>query len=242
MPVIGLPFTSRPGKGELMELRNCPKCSTSMDFRLGEFDCPSCGYKEPADKKAQQEQPAQSGPGFKQQWTQPGRSSPGTSPPPPPAPGTMYQPGQQLTDTPYGPPAFESDRFKSLHTEKNVCFGLIVASSFFHIIGALFALGNEPLGGIFGLFIILFSLFLWWFVLYGTAVWSKYCCLIILVFGLVSNLIGGAYIFMSGDMLASGLLPPGIAVMMTIMFVVSVAVSAWVMSIIYRDIQQLQGS
>ena len=51
-----------------MDKRQCPKCSTTMEYRLGELECPDCGHAEPA--RLPEANPKASGPGFQrpQQW------------------------------------------------------------------------------------------------------------------------------------------------------------------------------
>ena len=45
--------------------RGCSKCLGAMDYRLGEFVCPNCGYTEPATKPAEEKK--SSGPGFRRE-------------------------------------------------------------------------------------------------------------------------------------------------------------------------------
>ena len=47
----------------MTESRQCPNCSTTMEYRLGEYQCPSCEHTEKAEILSG---PATSGPGLRQ--------------------------------------------------------------------------------------------------------------------------------------------------------------------------------
>lgn len=225
----------------MAEPRNCPKCGTQMNFRLGEYECPQCGHYEAQIKEAQQRDET-SGPGFKQPW-QPGGTRPGAVVPPPPASGTIFQPGQQIRTGPGGStviggaPQFEL--YPSLNMEMGIYFGLHVAVTVAIIIvafafGGMFAglsssFNMSAIHALLGFLVLVFlvRLSVIWFVLYGSVIWVKWCC-------------GGCTLI--GIL---GAIPSILAVGTTahdspLVGLADVALSIWFLTIVYRDIQRRQ--
>ena len=128
----------------------CPQCGAAMSFRLGEFECASCGHTESAEQPREERG---SGPGFrKEQWGGGSSSSSAGShgnyslpeqyqgspvAPPPPPPGSAFYGHQQAYGSPYesAPPPSSG----SLDLEKKIYFGLQVASTLIAILVLLAA-------------------------------------------------------------------------------------------------------
>ena len=220
--------------------RSCPKCQAAMDFRLGEFDCPNCGHSESAAQpKAERKG---SGPGFRseQQWGG-GQAIP-PSAPPPPTTGTVYSPevshsfGSEETAL----PKYHS----SLQTEKHVYLALAVLGSLSSAFGSTSGLGLGGGAMAFGgsIFSSLIGLFVLAFVLYGSELWAKNCCMYWTAFQAVLTILGSfflhSFITQSGSTLGQG---SGLHAGLVIFFgvLIGLASMAWLIWILYRDSKYL---
>jgi len=129
--------------------RSCPKCQGTMQYRLGEFECPQCHHREPAVSAAEMEAAERAtphGPGFARPWRPPGQpaaAKPGYRPPSVPGeepkPKSIYAPRAAAPLTVYSDPGVftgpEGYRYDYLRLEKHAYFAvataLIVVSWFF---------------------------------------------------------------------------------------------------------------
>ena len=223
--------------------RNCPQCRAAMDFRLGQFECPSCGHTELIEQPTQEEK--SSGPGFKreQQWGGSGGRTnvpPGVAPPP--AAGTVFSSESSHT---FGredstPPKYHS----SLQTEKHIYFGLNVLGHLVNIGGVGSSMGQDGAAAGFGVVFtgaIVGNLLLA-YVLYGSELWPKQCCMGCTGFQVLAYL--GSLFFIGTlqrdinalnqfeDLMLAG----GFAFLFVF---IGVATSAWLIWILYRDAQYL---
>ena len=166
--------------------------------------------------------------------------------------GSLYSP----------PPAGPLPASAGLTIEKHIYFALCILGSLFWI-GALLMLGQDPtatptvLGnphmGEYNMyrgiaqFTIIFGvavgMFFNWYALYGPAVWAKWTCLGCAGLGLILTVIGlltGAGMMATFSQMSS-LYGPGPMFIQFVTGIVQIAVQLWFISIIYRDIQRLQG-
>lgn len=218
--------------------RSCPKCHTAMDFRLGEFNCPNCGHTELAAQPKQERQ--SSGPGIRgeQQWGG-GQAIPPSVPPPPDTPGVTW--GQPRSGAHLEPSAQFSPQggsVDSLIIEKYIYFAIHLVAGIIFTIMAAFGIANfMPFPGgtltavIVGLiFAEAIQLGIIWFVLFGSAIWSKWCCGGCAVIGVLGGL-GTALGISNAAQASSG---PGDAIIGTL----QLAMNIWLITILWRDIQQ----
>lgn len=275
----------------------CPKCGGVMDYRLGEFQCGSCDYSEPAGAQQKDERGA-GGVQRRESWqsgigstlgvghssytgkliappdaTRSQESAPPSAyggldaPPPPPPPGTVF--GQSSWErTEYG--GAIRDIGDTLAVEKRIYFIVYIAlQSLFLIfivlmvtigrrfIEAALAAGAQPLSSesagvmemlpmVAAMYVIgiLIAIALTWWVLYGSEIWAKWCCMgcsaigLLISFGqLISVFAPSALMVASGT---SGMFGGASAAITIIMVIVQLGWQAWFMSILYRDIQQRQ--
>jgi hypothetical protein len=190
------------------------------------------------------------------------------APPPPPPPGTVF--GQTTWE--HGADRNSDVVFKgdTLAGEKRIYFIVYVALQALAIIfmllfltlgrkfvEAALAAGAQPLTSqsagviemlptivVMYIIAILIAVGLTWWVLYGTEIWAKWCCMgcsgvgLLLSLGqLISVFAPSALLMASG---AAGALGGGSAAVTIIMVIIQVGWQAWFMSILYRDIQQRQ--
>jgi len=235
------------------ETKTCPKCSSVMDFRLGEYTCGQCGHTEAKQIEQQQQQPKASGPGFRreQPWdkAQSSMHSPGAAPPPPS--GTTYQPG--ATGAPYEQAYGASQEYSDpLQMEKTIYFWIVVVSNI--LVGILNMIGQSAAGGgASGFFAMaigtLIGIGILYWVLFGETIWAKWCCLgcsaIELFFLLFVAFAGGAMIaqmFSGGDGMYYQPGEYGMASFLYWLFILmSFAWAGWFISILWRDINYRQG-
>ncbi len=238
----------------------CPQCGAAMSFRLGEFECESCGYIEPVVKPQEQRG---TGPGFRrEQWgggtafpsshgggnySLPGQYQGTPAAPPPPPPGSTFYGQNNIYGSPYesAPPPNTG----SLDIEKKIYFGLQVASNLFLavmlIIGAGFASSaagmrelaelDVPPGVIPGIVVIVviaqfLGLALSWFVLFSDQTWIKWTCGGCTALSLLFVLIGMFAPVASAIEGGSNIFSG----------IIQLALSGWFLSILWRDIQRLQ--
>jgi hypothetical protein len=246
------------------QTKHCPQCGSTMQFRLGEQECPSCGHVEtapPAPAVVEQEKPQDWG-GIKRAKL---LNVPPTTAPPPSSvlnrdPSELYGQGGSYGGSLYGaadsPAPAENS---SLQMEKHIYFGLQVAGSLLTIIALiaagsmLSALDGMPdrgalgfaSGGVFIASTIIGSLIgvlLMWFVLYGTVIWVKWTCLgcvgLSTIFALIGFFMPTADLSIYdqlGSAMGLGFTTFGILVR-----IFQLAFLGWFISILYRDIMRLQ--
>jgi hypothetical protein len=230
-----------------------------MMFRLGEYECAQCGYRQSAG--GSKEERASSGPGFRQeqQWgggqsssgakrggySLPGRYQGVPVAPPPPPPGSQIYGQQDIYGSPYEPaPERIND---SLDIEKKIYFGLqalvgiamllvlIFAGGVLSAMGSLGSGSDASLvmgGAVVGGFIgMAIALAILWFVLFGNQVWAKWCC---------GGCTGLSFVFtVIGFMLPAATMMKGQQEMVS--SILQFGISCWFLSILWRDIQRSQG-
>jgi hypothetical protein len=94
-------------------------------------------------------------------------------------------------------------------------------------------MGPMIAGMIFGGLIVLG---IYWFVLFSDQVWAKYCCGGCVVVGMLLSLPG---VFVAAPPTAYGM--PGTGGFQIISGVVGLIMNLWLLSILWRDVQRLQG-
>jgi hypothetical protein len=226
--------------------KNCPQCGTSMDFRLGVYECPQCGHEEEDKAQPEATAAATSGPGFrKEAWRRPESASQPGQVPPPQSIGTIYTPGAAPPPGLYSEPSRSREPNSSLHTEKVVYFSLQAIGFVLLYILVAFALTmlgpvpdvdfNLGLGIFFSIITNLIYMGLLWFVLFGDQVWAKYCCGGCVLLSLLISVPG---MFVSAP---TGYNAPGMGVFQIVYILLLIAFNLWFLSILYRDVQQLKG-
>ena len=169
----------------MADTRNCPKCDTLMDYRLGEYECPSCGHTEGSAQSVGGVQSGRglSGPGFQQ------------PPPPPPGGNVPGMPGSRMgyqgspLEPGYGGGGAGAG-FDSLESEKNLYIYirvglwalLLIAMIVISATGAGMMAGTGVGGMMWAavLVILLYALVdigLLFFILKSDQTWAKYCCM-----------------------------------------------------------------
>lgn len=211
----------------MAEQRNCPKCDTPMDYRLGEYECPSCGHTEGG---AQIKQPSG------------GRttSGPGLITPPPPPPLT---PGPGMPGSSFGmrggpADSYGSGRNDSLDWEKNLFIYINVAAYGLICLGLLFSafiVGMEMLAVMVGVLVAAaIQIAILVFILKGDQMWAKYCCMGCM--GL--RLLGVLFSFFAPDAaLAASEIPSALEVVLQ---AVTILFDVWFFTILYRDVTTAQ--
>jgi hypothetical protein len=81
-----------------------------------------------------------------------------------------------------------------------------------------------------------------WWAFYGTTIWAKWCCMGCIGVGILICIAGMFQVFAASMLLTQGSLPmPGPARgFLFILVVVNLAYQVWAISILYRDVQELQ--
>ena len=235
----------------MAEEKFCPQCNTKMDYRLGVYECPSCGHTEERAATPAAEQKA-SGPGFRPEPWQQAQQQRASGPVP--APGSIQAPSMAPLAGPAGGTGDYYNPYPTLYTEKIVFFSLqvigwvvngimvLVFSSMLSTMGPGTGAGADlgvGTGAIILLAVIMgaISLGLWYLVLFTEQLWAKYCCggcLVLLV------LISIPSIFVSNQEM-SGIAAPGMGSYQMISTGVSVLLWIWVLWILWRDIQVVKG-
>ncbi len=218
-----------------------------MNLRLGVYECPSCGHEIEPPPPMPEPEPERHGPGFRREaWHQPA-SRPAGQPPPPPAPGTVFAPGAAPAPGSHSRPQPGYDAHPGLYTEKVVFLTIQAVGWLMMCIG--FAslqsmIGHMPsdVRGMMGPMVAgliiggLISLGLHWFVLFSDLVWAKYCCGGCVVVGMLFWL---PAMFMAPPTTPYGM--PGAGGYQIISGVVGLIMYLWLLSILWRDAQRLQG-
>lgn len=216
-----------------------------MNMRLGSYECVNCGHEEEPPPPEPEPQQDRHGPGFRREtWQQPAASQPGQVPPPP-APGTVFTPGAAPAPGLYGGLDTNYEAHPGLQTEK-VIFMAIQAVGWLVLCIALGALMSYDMpvevsgmmGPMLAGFIIggLIALGLYWFVLFSDQVWAKYCCGGCIAVSLLLSLPG---MFLAAPATSYGM--PGASGYQIITGVVGLIMNLWLLSILWRDVQRLQG-
>lgn len=239
----------------------CQRCGTRMAYRLGEFECPQCGFvlSEQVQAKAVAE-PAMDFGGVKRARLLIPPAAPGAKPPVLPEPRLYNDPTGYNTSA-YGPGPMASHSLytaeplprDSLWMEKAIYFWLQVAGYVLMLLLLIFAstlVANMNLPGqdlspgasvawfLFGGGV---NIVLLWVVFFGDQMWAKWCCAgctgIAVIGGVIQlfMVIGGSAVIFESSA------PSGFEIGFVAMYVlVSVAMQAWLLSIVWRDIQRLQ--
>jgi len=224
--------------------KSCPQCGSDMDYRLGMFECPQCGHEE-EDKVLAAPAAEATGPGFRREsWQRSAPPRPGQVPPPQSV-GTIYTPGAAPPAGLYSAEPSSYNPYPSLQVEKVIYLSLTVAGwllTLIILIAASSALPSIPEVGIsmgaviFGFAIAgLISVGLIWFVLFGDQVWAKYCCGGCMLFSMVTSVPG---FFASAP---SDFQVPGMGAFKVMYLALVLAFDLWFLSILWRDVQRLQG-
>jgi hypothetical protein len=218
------------------EKRNCPQCNTVMSYRLGEYECPSCGHSEiaaPQKQEADYGRPSDSV----------NRARLITPPGAPPPPSGGYNLGGQPPADMYSP---ETRRASggTLLMEKNIYMGiqavatililvlLLIASAAMGDMGGGGAVAAMGFSGFIGAAI---GLGLLYWVLYGDTVWLKWACLGCQSIGLVIAFVG---LFANNAAISA---TPGLRGFQLAYNLLQFGFALWFASIVYRDIQQHEG-
>ena len=235
--------------------KRCTACGGDMHLRLGIYECAQCGLTEEVQAAPP---PATHGPGLKrpQPWqsqssgtssgsggTIYGQSGYGGPAPPPEHVPAFLAPPEGIYDTPER--RVETD---NLDTEKKVFFGILVliALAYPLMMLAIPAMAgiNVPimLGGnmfIGALFRAAVQLALYALALFYGVVWIKYTCMGCQVIGVL--VIGWGLVFILGHPMPSEI-PSALSFLVTIIIVGQILLNLWLISILYRDAQRLQGN
>ncbi|MEZ5339019.1 MAG: hypothetical protein R3F46_12270 [bacterium] len=204
--------------------RNCPKCDTLMEYRLGEYECPGCGHTEGSAQSVSGVHSGRglSGPGFQEPVYPPGQT--------PPASQGGYR-GYPEEAPRHG---LISD---GLSQEKWFIIGFYIFQ--YLLMGAMAASG--PRAADFGgagviftsmLVISLIGAGILFFVLHSNQSWLKFCCMGCVGIGLISQIFT---LFAPGAMRSSGMLSPTMELISTVLGLIY---AGWLVSILYRDTQQ----
>ncbi|MCH7472570.1 hypothetical protein IIA79_06425 [bacterium] len=226
------------------ESKICPQCHRLMQFRLGEYECPACGYfeKETAEHPAAEQAPR------REPWQTP--ASP-PAPPPPAEDGSPRLTGASSIATRRSdgsrepPPAF--DPAPALDNEKMYLLGLFVLKAMVNIFAGA-SVTVDPtvtqalLSPFLGRFAAeLISLALIVLVIYVPVIPLKWACAswscLIGLLSLAGVLFGMFLIpIVSIVMPISGLFS-FIGILITLL---NIVVYLWLASVLYRDISRLQ--
>ncbi len=215
----------------MVDTRNCPKCDTLMDYRLGEYECPSCGHTESGAQ-------AVSGVPSGRSTSGPGLIAPPPPPPGAPAPGMpgSYFGGQ--TSNTFDPFGGGGAGFSSLESEKNLfiyinagIYGLICLGCLF----AVFAVGPEMLIALVAVLVgAAIQIGILIFILKSDQMWAKYCCMGCM--GL--RLIGVLFTLLAPQAaLAATEVPSALEVVLQS---VTILFDIWFFTILWRDVANPQ--
>lgn len=207
----------------MAESRNCPQCDSMMDYRLGEYECPSCGHREPAQAVAPKQDAR-------------GPSGPGLLRIPPPPPGTVV-PGMPGS---YGYQAQQEEaggRIRDAGLEAEKKYILVYLFCYYLLIGIWGA--NAPMNYMFDgaafFFVMLFSALagcgVLYFTLHSDQSWVKYSCMGCVGLGAISNLITLIVPTASSTAMA---LPPALQLVSALLGLIY---AGWLLFILYRDVQ-----
>jgi hypothetical protein len=215
----------------MAEAKNCPQCGSTMNFRLGTYECPQCGHSGTGPPAG--EAPAAAGRvgQRRESWQpdQPLRGTPAAAPP---------EARQELEIDPLARPVGE--RPSGLELEKRIYFGITAAIT---IVGALGSIFSSITGGgslpwlLSSLFWDAVGLFLLAYVLFSGEAWARGCCAVLVALELIA-LIGGAFItipFISAAFGVSWLVPAFLALPFWGAVAVEAAWYGWLLSILWRD-------
>lgn len=230
----------------LTEEKQCPQCGGPMDLRLGIYECRQCGHEVERPPPESAAVGPSHGPGFRREaWH---RAAPGRSAqiPPPPAPGTVYSPGQSpFADL--GASVSGHDPYPTLHREKIVLFSIHAAIWLLLFITCIiaFSMLGATVPGMFPsaalIFVILaieavIYLGFYWLVLFLPQLWVKYTCGGCFLVAAVLS-IPGCLNLMS----TTGGFDPFLDLVMMLVVILQFLLNFWLLWILWRDIQVLQG-
>jgi hypothetical protein len=186
-----------------------------------------------------------------------------TPPSAPPPPGSQFRSGSVPPDdlyapdhgagSPYGTSRGQGFGKDSLYTEKMIAMGLYGVVALLQAVGALVpdtaAAAEATPGGPWAQFAgSLVGLAVMWLVFFTRELWMKYCCASCLGLSIIGSIIGVFALAGLAPMLSqqmgmsaqeAGMLP---AVMgfVVVLVILRVAIDAWILSIIWRDIQTIR--
>jgi len=223
-----------------------------MAYRLGEFECLQCGHSEPAVSAAAKrgEPPADYG-GVKRARL--------IVPPPsyaPPASQSRFDASSLpsthgMTWTEYQSDVPEAAVSDPLRTEKLAYIGLQTLLVILSGVSALSpSTGDAPAAispGVEMLLTMVLTLALNWLVLFGTTIWLKWACAGCVSLQVLGGVIGLLIIMplLTGAIGVGGAGNPalvGFAASLIIgIYAAALAINVWFVSILWRDIQRLQG-
>ncbi|MCB1221769.1 MAG: hypothetical protein H7A35_14220 [Planctomycetales bacterium] len=210
----------------MAETRNCPQCDMMMDYRLGEYECPSCGHREsskPAEAPAEQRKA--SGPGFK------------ATPPPPPGMQVPGMPGSSMGGY-HGSPIEPQPRQKDpgLEMEKKGILAYYVLQNLIILSWAYSSPGSALADRVGFMFLMALPLILGFvllfFILQTDQDWLRYTCMGCIGLGILLNI----YTLVGpGVMNQTMLLTPAMQYTNSLL---SLAYGIWLVTILYRDMQR----
>ena len=215
----------------MAEPRSCPKCDTLMEYRLGEYECRSCGHTESGVL-------AVSGVPSGRTTSGPGLLIPPPPPPGAPAPGMpgSYF-GNQTKDT-FDPFGGGGAGFGSLESEKNLfiyinagIYGLICLA----VLVSVFAVGPEMLLVLVMLLIgAAIQIGILFFILKSDQMWAKYCCMGCM--GL--RLLGVLFTLMAPQAAMAATEVPG--ALEVVLQAITILFDVWFFTILWRDVANPQ--
>ena len=245
----------------MVQQKHCPRCGSAMAFRLGTYDCPQCEFSEPAAAEPLQSAPPQDYGGVRRARL---LVPPESAVQPDPA-STLQQAathGAGFFQRGVVPPSglhgyVEPELFRqrtvneALDVEKHVYYSItvisVVGSALFQML-MLSAIPPLPYGSprsLLHLALLLAAalvLGLYWIVIYSSWIFAKWGCIGLTgLFMLVTVIAGLAFMLNSEwwELLVFNTAGLG-AAYIVISFLLQLGWNAWLISILYRDIQRIE--